>query len=94
MECKRGVWFTAAASPKLLLKEVEHGQGPSFWHELMTLLGGKQLGLVWEKGDGACSLYSAKTWGGCLHQLMRVWGGAGSKAACKSQRNGPFLILF
>ncbi|KAG2442426.1 hypothetical protein HXX76_002512 [Chlamydomonas incerta] len=40
MECKRGVWFTAAASPKLLLKEVEHGQGPSYWHELMTLLGG------------------------------------------------------
>ncbi|KAG2482630.1 hypothetical protein HYH03_018438 [Edaphochlamys debaryana] len=40
MECKRGVWFTAAGSPKLLLQDVEVGQGPKYWHKAMALLGG------------------------------------------------------
>ncbi|KXZ56964.1 hypothetical protein GPECTOR_1g870 [Gonium pectorale] len=40
MECKRGVWFTAAASPRVLLQEVELGQGPAYWHKVMQLLGG------------------------------------------------------
>ncbi|GLI69796.1 hypothetical protein VaNZ11_014496 [Volvox africanus] len=40
MECKRGVWFTAAASPKVLLQEVEPGEGPKYWHKIMSMLGG------------------------------------------------------
>ncbi|EFJ40535.1 hypothetical protein VOLCADRAFT_108114 [Volvox carteri f. nagariensis] len=39
MECKRGVWFTAAASPKLILQEVELGEGPKYWHKVMSMLG-------------------------------------------------------
>ncbi|GLC38654.1 hypothetical protein PLESTM_000758300 [Pleodorina starrii] len=40
MECKRGVWFTAAASPGLLLQEVLPGEGPQYWHRVMNMLGG------------------------------------------------------
>lgn len=39
-ECKRGVWFTAAASPKVVLREVGLADGSEYWHKILGLMGG------------------------------------------------------
>ncbi|GFR40718.1 hypothetical protein Agub_g1325 [Astrephomene gubernaculifera] len=39
-ECRRGVWFPAAASPRLLLEPVAPGQGAAYWHRVMQMMGG------------------------------------------------------
>ncbi|PNH05041.1 hypothetical protein TSOC_008732 [Tetrabaena socialis] len=44
-ECKRGVWFTAAASPKVVLQEVALEEGADYWHKLLELMGGDYQGL-------------------------------------------------
>ncbi len=46
MEAKRGVWFTAAASPKVILQDVEPGEGPQYWHKIMRMLGGELFACV------------------------------------------------
>ncbi len=40
-ECKRGVWFTAAASPKVVLREVGLADGSEYWHKILGLMGGE-----------------------------------------------------
>lgn len=43
-ECKRGVWFTAAASPKVVLREVGLADGSEYWHKILGLMGGEGEG--------------------------------------------------
>jgi putative transcriptional regulator len=44
-ECKRGVWFCAAASPALVLNE-QLAQGKALWHHILQTIGGEAGGLV------------------------------------------------
>lgn len=39
-ECQMGVWFAAAASPSVILREPSSADGADLWHHVLTLMGG------------------------------------------------------